>query len=338
MARPLRIEEAGMWYHVMNRGNNRKNIFSRDNDYIKFLEILSDSCAKYNVEIHSYVLMPNHFHFFLKTNEANLSRFMQRQLTAYIVWFNRKYKRSGHLFQGRYKSIVIDNNKYGTEITRYIHLNPVRTHKNLKLNLREKRKYLKNYKWSSYPTIVELKSPPTFLYLEETLEKFGLKKKEQIKNYLQFVGEGLKKDLDSPLKNAVAHSVLGSDEFISEIRKMICSVKKYDTETDSNVRKLISLPIERIFDIVCKEYSVNADVILKSGGGRGGLESRRVAFYLAKEFCVGNMSLREIGHLMGCNNSSSVILAHERIERQTRNDINLTERLKRMEKVLTINA
>ena len=176
-----------MWYHIMNRGNLRKEIFMCDGDYQKFLEILTEGYGKFNVEIHSYVFMPNHFHFFLKTNEANIGRFMHWQLTSYANWFNPKYERAGHLFQGRYKSIVIDNNNYGTEITRYIHLNPVRTKKDSKLGLKDKRKLLNNYRWSSYPAIIGIKPAPPFLFVHETLECFGDDYNSQIKNYINFI-------------------------------------------------------------------------------------------------------------------------------------------------------
>ena len=334
MARPLRIEIAGMWYHIMNRGVIRKNIFLCDEDYQRFLEDLADSCEKYNVEIHSYVLIPNHFHFFLKTNEANLSRFMHRQLTAYTSWYNRKYERVGHLFQGRYKSIVIDNNNYGTEITRYIHLNPVRTRQNSKLSLKEKRKYLKNYKWSSYPAMIGLKSPLPFLYIDETLEKFGLNRKEQVKDYLQYIEEGIKKDFDTPLKNAVSQSVLGSELFVREIRKMIKTGKRHDVEADGVVRKQSSQSIEKILEVVCQEYNIDKERISKKYRDQCVIEARTIVFYLAAKYCVGMMTLNQIARLMGCQNGWSVTSASKRIEELKKKDKALIEKLERLEKAL----
>ena len=285
MARPLRIEAAGMWYHIMNRGVLRKEIFKSDEDYQTFLEILDDSCEKYNVEVHSYVLMPNHFHFFLKTNEANISRFMHRQLTAYTNWFNLKYERVGHLFQGRYKSIVIDNDNYGTEITRYIHLNPVRTKKNLKLSVREKRKILMRYRWSSYPAMVGLKPAYTFLIIHDTLERFGDNYKEQIKNYIDFIDEGIKRNLDSFLKKNKSQSILGTEQFVREIQYMLKACNENGRKRNETLkitfRKSISLPIERIFDVVSKEYDIDIQSILKNGRGSRNIEPRQITFYLA---------------------------------------------------------
>ena len=337
MPRPLRIEAAGMWYHIMNRGIIRKNIFLCDDDYQKFLEELADSCEKYNVEIHSYVLIPNHFHFFLKTNEANLSRFMHRQLTSYTNWFNWKYERVGHLFQGRYKSIVIDNNNYGTEITRYIHLNPVRTRQNFKLNLREKRKYLKKYKWSSYLEIIGLKSQSPFLYIDETLDKFGLNRKEQIKEYIQFIDEGITKNLKSPLKNVVAQSVLGSNLFVREIQKKLNIGQKYDADTNK-LRKQSSLPIEKILEIVCQEYNINKKVIIKQCKDRYGTEARSVIFYLAAKYCVGMMTLNQIAKSMGCQRGWSVTLAVKRVKKLKKQDKELFKKLERLEKFITVSG
>ena len=335
MARPLRIEAAGMWYHIMNRGVLRKEIFKSDEDYQKFLDNLVDNCEKFNVEIHSYALMPNHFHLFLKTNEANLSRFMHRQLTVYTNWFNLKYERVGHLFQSRYKSIVVDNNTYGTEITRYIHLNPVRTKKNLKLSLREKRRILKNFKWSSYAAMIGLKPAYPFLIIHDTLECFGNNYKEQIENYIGFVEEGIKKDLDSPLKHTVAQTVLGPESFVREIRRALQVDNKHNSESRNAVRKSVSLSIEKILEVVSKEYDVDIQSILKNGKGNRNIEPRQVAFYLASKYCVGIMTLNEIGILMGCKGGNSVSMATKRINKLIdKNDLILKKRLERLENIL----
>ncbi len=333
MARPLRIDVAGMWYHIMSRGNTRKNIFLCDDDYNKFIKELADSCESYNIEIHSYVLMSNHFHFFLKTNEANLSRFMHRQLTSYTSWFNRKYERVGHLFQGRYKSIVIDNNNYGTEITRYIHLNPVRTRHNSKLSLREKRKLLKNYKWSSYPEFIGLEDKAPFLYTDETLEKFGLNRKEQIKEYIQFIDEGITKDLESPLKNAVAQSILGSKSFVREMLKIVEPEQKHNTEI-VEIKKKSSLPIEKILEIVSKEYNIDRKTIVKQCKNKRGIEARMIAFYLAAKYCIGIMTLNQMAAVMGCQRGWSVTLAVKRVKELKEQDNELIKKLNHLEFVV----
>jgi len=340
MPRPLRIEAAGMWYHIMNRGVLRKAIFECDKDYQKFLENIDDSCGKYNVEIHSYALMPNHFHFFLKTNEANISRFMQQLLTSYTNWFNRKNERVGHLFQSRYKSIIIDNNNYGTEITRYIHLNPVRTKKNSELSLREKRKILENYRWSSYPSMIGIKPADPFLFVHETLECFGDNYKEQIRNYIEFVEEGLKKDLKSPLKDTISQLVLGDDVFVKEIKSMLNAGNKIerscDIEVNNTVENFISYPIYEILEMVSKEYNVDIQTILTSGKMKRNCEARQITFYLASKYCVGNITLNKIGEIMRCKNGDAVSKAVKRFKYLMGKDNILFKKVKQFEENLNI--
>jgi len=124
MTRPLRIEYPGALYHVTCRGNEKRAIFKDDQDREKFLEIFQRSIEIYNIEVFSYVLMRNHFHFLLKTQLGNLSQFMRHFNITYTNHFNRRYKRSGHLYQGRYKSILIDSDEYFIMVSRCIHLNP----------------------------------------------------------------------------------------------------------------------------------------------------------------------------------------------------------------------
>ena len=120
MARPLRMESTGSWYHVTYRGNERKPVFKDDSDRRHFLEILGTTSNLYDTEMHVFVLMDNHLHLALSSRDANLSRFMQRLNTAYTVYFNRRHQRSGHLFQGRYKAILIEADTYLMELSRYI--------------------------------------------------------------------------------------------------------------------------------------------------------------------------------------------------------------------------
>ena len=108
MARPSGIEYSGAWYHVTSRGNGRGEIFRDDKNRKRFLEALEESIERFKVEVHCHVLMSNHFHFLLRTKEANLSRFMQRFNTAYTTYYNLRHHRAGHLYQGRFKAIVAE--------------------------------------------------------------------------------------------------------------------------------------------------------------------------------------------------------------------------------------
>src|SRR5438132_11567831 len=126
MARPLRIEYEGALYHLTGRGNERQRIFSGEDDHARFLELVAESLERYAVQLHAFVLMGNHYHLLAQTRRANLGRWMHWLVTSYTVFYNRRHRRIGHLFQGRYKSIVVEADSYLLELSRYIHLNPVR--------------------------------------------------------------------------------------------------------------------------------------------------------------------------------------------------------------------
>src|SRR5947208_13493613 len=126
MARPLRVERAGAWYHITARGNERKAIYRDKRDYQHFCELLAETVERFRWRLHAYVLMPNHYHLLVQTSEPNLSASMQWLSVSYSVWFNLRHRRSGHLFQGRFKAIVVDAAVWGLALSRYVHLNPVR--------------------------------------------------------------------------------------------------------------------------------------------------------------------------------------------------------------------
>ena len=126
MARPLRICYPGAFYHITARGNERKAIFKSNQDRVKFLSYLETAYKRYGALIHGYCLMDNHYHLLLETPGENLSQVMHHINGAYTTYYNVKRKRSGHLFQGRYKAIVVEKDAYCQELSRYIHLNPVR--------------------------------------------------------------------------------------------------------------------------------------------------------------------------------------------------------------------
>jgi REP element-mobilizing transposase RayT len=117
---------AGGWYHVLARGNERRRVFADDKDRLRFVELLGDWVERFGLRLHGYVLMDNHYHLLVETPEANLSRAMQWLGVSYTVWFNRRHRRSGHLFQGRFRAMVLEAESAALEVSRYLHLNPVR--------------------------------------------------------------------------------------------------------------------------------------------------------------------------------------------------------------------
>src|SRR5215213_10512872 len=127
MARPLRLVRLGVWYHITARGIERRPIFKDDRDRARFVELLAELSERFRVRLLSYVLMDNHYHLLLELSQANLSAAMRWLNISYSVWFNRRHRRAGYLFQGRFKSVLVDPDSWGLALSAYIHLNPVRT-------------------------------------------------------------------------------------------------------------------------------------------------------------------------------------------------------------------
>ncbi len=127
MARALRIGQPGVWYHVTARGNERKSIFRGERDRGHFKEVMVETIQRFGLLLQGWVLMDNHYHLLVEAPSLNLSRAMQWLNVSYSVWFNRRHDRAGYLFQGRFKAILVEPERWGLELSRYLHLNPVRT-------------------------------------------------------------------------------------------------------------------------------------------------------------------------------------------------------------------
>src|ERR1700730_13560368 len=173
MARPLRIEFEGALYHVTGRGNAQQRVFADQSDCAKFVQLLVESLGRYQVALHAYVLMGNHYHLIAETHRANLGRWMHWLTTAYTVYLNRRHRRVGHLFQGRYKSIVMEAEGYLLGLSRYVHLNPVRGRVIGKGDPVARRKRVRDWRWSSYCGYAELGSPDPFVDEERVLGEMG---------------------------------------------------------------------------------------------------------------------------------------------------------------------
>jgi putative transposase len=221
MARPLRISYPGAFYHVTSRGNEQKAVFKSRPDREKFLEYLESSVQRYNAIIHAYCLMDNHYHLLLETPDGNLSRIMAHINGAYTMYFNIKRKRFGHLLQGRYKAILVEADEYAKELSRYIHLNPVRA------NIV---KLPEEYEWSSYSYYTGKKKAPEWLKLDFILGYFGKKLSDSQKNYRNFVTVLINNKYESPLKDVVSSTLLGTQDFIANVRDKYLYDKKEDKD------------------------------------------------------------------------------------------------------------
>ena len=204
MGRSLRITFTGAYYHVTSRGNERKDVFKSQIDREKFLSYLESAVLRYGAVIHAYCLMSNHYHLLLETPSGNLPRIMQHINGAYTNYFITKRARSGHLFQGRYKAILIDADAYAIELSRYLHLNPVRAGM---VSVPEA------YPWSSYLDYIGERKCPEWLKTSFILGFFNNDHGADT-NYQRFVEDLSDREYESPLKGATAEAILGGDEFV----------------------------------------------------------------------------------------------------------------------------
>jgi REP element-mobilizing transposase RayT len=202
MARPLRLEYAGALYHITSRGNERQAIYAENSDFELFLSLLANVCGQYNWVVHAYCLMTNHYHLLVETPDANLSKGMRQLNGTYTQAFNRKHRRIGHLFQGRFKSILVDKDAYLLELSRYIVLNPVRA---------KMVSTPDDWPWSSWHSMMGNTPSPDWLATDNLLGMFAKQRKTAQKKYADFVQQGNGIKLWDHLTNQV---FLGSDAFV----------------------------------------------------------------------------------------------------------------------------
>jgi REP element-mobilizing transposase RayT len=203
MPRPLRIEYEDAYYHVMNRGRGRKAIFHGDAYYNAFLETLKEAHQRFTLQILCYCLMGNHYHLLVKTPEANLGRAMRHINGLYTQRYNRLRKMDGPLFRGRYKAILVEEDSYQLQLSRYIHRNPIEA------GLVDQ---LEGYPWSSYPYYVSKMSPPDWLYQDEIYDQLSLKSRHREK-YRAFVEMGVDEQIAAFYGKGNQVPYLGSDAF-----------------------------------------------------------------------------------------------------------------------------
>jgi REP element-mobilizing transposase RayT len=225
MSRPIRIQFPGALYHITSRGNGRKNIFRDDADRGKFLEALSSTIGRYHWLCHAYCLMNNHYHLLIETPEANLSAGMRQLNGVYTQKYNYFHSTVGHVFQGRYKSFVIEKEPYLLEVARYIVQNPVRA--KIVSSPEE-------WEWSSYRATCGKRKPPSWLTTDWILHFFKNKKQSAKKQYQKFVCEG--NVTKSPFVDIEEGIILGFPQFVDWVR---------DTQKDRE--KINEIPREERF-------------------------------------------------------------------------------------------
>lgn len=214
MARPLRIEFAGALYHVTARGDRQEPIYLDDADRQGFIRILSQVKTRFNWILHAYCLMDNHYHLLIETPDANLGKGMRQLNGVYTQTSNRRHGKVGHVFQGRYKAILVEKESHLLELARYIVLNPVRA---------RMVRTAKDWPWSSYRDTAGFRVPPAWLATEWILAAFGKRASTAMEKYRRFVSAG--KNQPSPWGQLSNQVFLGSEPYIEAIRARIDSGK-----------------------------------------------------------------------------------------------------------------
>jgi REP-associated tyrosine transposase len=310
MARPLRIEYPGAFYHVTSRGNEQKDVFKSKRDREKFLEYLATATERYGAVIHAYCLLSNHYHLLLETPEGNLSQIMRHINGAYTTYFNVKRKRAGHLFQGRYKAILVEADAYAVELSRYIHLNPVRAGMTAKPEA---------YQWSSYRVYIGEIKAADWLKTGFILGYFGGKDSAAQSNYRKFVEVLLDSEYDSPLQATVASTVLGSEVFVREISERHLGDKRAERCVPA-VRALATRPsMDEIVNTIKAELVEDDDLI------------RNVSIYGCRKY--SGAKLKEIGARFGMSDAA-VSQASRRLVLKAEKDQQLKKMVSRVEALL----
>ena len=297
MARQWRIEYPGALYHVLSRGNGGQDIFLTNDDRHQFLALLEDLSDRFNIDIFAYVLMGNHYHLLLKTKDANLSKAMQWFGTTYTRKFNLNHHTSGHLFQGRFKSIIVENDLYLLRLSCYIHRNP------LKAGIVDR---LSDYPWSSYKFYAYKKK--TSKWLKTGLILNQLSGEDKHRGYRTKIQQY--SDEKAGLWDDVKHGfIYGSDKFVAKIKKRFLRDKQ-EPELPQHNRLYREIDAEKLLSSAAAFLDFN----LKAFGNNRkprleDKDKRDMLVYLLKQ--TGRFSNQEIGDFFGLTYSAISRIANQ---------------------------
>lgn len=311
MARPLRIEYPGAFYHIIARGNEQKDLYRDDKDRERFLGYLETAVGRYKAVIHVYCLMSNHYHLLIATPEGNLSQIMRHINGGYTIWFNKRHNRYGHLFQGRYKAVLVDADPYAGELSRYIHLNPVRA---------GIARLPEQHQWSSYAAYSGRTKSPRWLTTDWLLQYFGKKADAAKKAYVFFVKSAIGAEEEDPLKEATSTLILGKTKFIDDIREKYLGDKKKDRDVPA-LKQLTKTSLGVIMEAAQEE--LRAEPAL----------ARKAAIFLGHRY--SGRPLREIGTEFGIG-ESAVSQSSSRFESEMGDSRRLRRSIERIRKKVSL--
>lgn len=325
MPRPPRIDFPDALYHVISRGNGRADIFWTDDDRLRFLRQLADGVRTADVRLYAYVLMENHFHLLVRTPRANLSRFMQRLGTSYALYCRYKHGKPGHQLEGRFKAKLVEDETYLLALTRYIHLNPIKTTAARRLEKAERVVYLEAYPWSSYPGYVSAKHAADFVCYD-LLKDYGSSGPAARRNYQAYT-HACVTDEDRLLQEALQASryAIGGPEFVDQTERQLERRRSGRPQDVDVALPRSTVDIKRIDALVAAEFGIQpAD--LKTHGHRTGL-AKQIAIELA--CLLTGLTQRAIGAYYGGISSGAVCMARRKTRDQAGQAAKIVERLQR---------
>jgi len=317
MGRPLRIEYPGALYHITSRGNERKEIFLDDADRVHILEIIKDYHARYGILIHGYVLMDNHYHLLLETPKRNILKVMHGLNGGYTGYFNRRYGRSGHLFQGRYRGILVERDTYLIPLSRYIHLNPVRA------KLVDKPE---EYPWSSYLGYVQGDKEDEWVEYSWVLSQFGNARSTARREYRRYVEEGLREKSENPLNDLHGQVVLGKETFIEKVKEMVKGKSLSNEIVERKRFRQNPLP-DDIIKLVSRVFKADEETIMDRGNKNN--SARKAAIYFVQRY--SGLSNEEVGKVFGGLHPSAISKASMRLKQAITCDKNLVRLVEEIE-------
>lgn len=325
MARPLRIQFPGACYHVMNRGEKGNKIFFNDSDRNMFLSLLVSAVDMFRIKVFAFSLMDNHFHLLLQTMEANLAKVMRHIGGVYTQRINRKYKLDGHVFRGRYKSILVDRDSYLLEVIRYIHLNPVRA---------GLVKAPEEHRWTSHRLYIAPVRQYSWVSTGEILALFGKDTRSSRLAFNDFVKQGVPERIRKFYSQKHLPALLGSPSFIEKIRERY--VKRYEEDYElPEAKRIGKIPLNEIAKLVAREYQVDVDK-MRRGRKKVKNQPRRMAIYIAKRY-VG-YSLRDIGEFFQIGSYTGVSSIVRRVRKELLENRQTEEKLNSLLKTLRLEG
>ncbi|NIS62305.1 MAG: hypothetical protein GTO13_16885 [Proteobacteria bacterium] len=324
MARPLRVEYPGAFYHVISRGNGGERIFRTKSDYTKLLEYLEKATERFAVTLHTYCLMSNHYHLLIETPQPNLSTAIQWVNVSYAGYFNRRHRRTGHLFQGRFKALLIDADEYLIPLSRYIHLNPVRAA--IVPNPVE-------HPWSSYGVFVGKAKSRDFLVTDRLLARFGRRRGEAIRAYRAFVEEVDIQSLRNPADRAAGGFILGREGFVKWVQDMFLSSRDEEREVPQLRKLRPRVSLERIVQAVCEEWGCSEEQLRAKGSKRN--IARDLAVFLARD--LSGKKVSDLGEFFGGISGAAITMKYTQAGQQLAQDKKLRRKVEGIKgKILNI--